>query len=227
MRKMNPLTIIKCLKRAYSNKASVLPLKVKAIVLSVIVLLLFDNILGFSFTLFTNTKIDTIEHMIESKPKMPESYFVTYKRLIAHDYINHRTLLSEVKDCFRMSEEKNGIIPGLVLITSALLPLSLILIVVYFLLQTIFFGRTNSMEHCVNLLLIFIGLSLCCGIMRWLALQIPMFFGRWIYNYIAYAIINVALLFLLLFILPEIREIRVTAPAMSRTTEQEEPSTQG
>lgn len=224
MNKMNPLTIIKRLKRVYSNKASVQSLKMKTIVLSVIALLFFDNILGLSYTLFTNSKIDTVEHMIDSKPKMSETYFATYKRLIAHEFINHRTLLSVIMDSFSFNEESNGTIPGLVLITSALLPLSLILIVIYFFFLTLFLGRTNSIEHCVNLSLIFIGLSLCCGIMRFIALQVPMFFKSWIWNYIIYVVINVVLFFLLLLILPEIRENRDTEMAMTGTTEREEPS---
>ena len=201
-------------------------MKMKVIVLSVIALLFFDNVFSLSFTLFTNSKIDTIEHMIDSKPKMPETYFVTYKRLIAHEYINHRTLLSEIKDCFSFNEGKKGTIPGVVLITSALLPLSLILIVVYFFFQTLFLGRTNSIEHCVNLSLIFIGLSLCCGIMRWIAIQVPMFFESWIWNYMVYAVINIALLFFLLLILPEIGENRGTDVAMPGATEREELSVQ-
>lgn len=209
MSMMNPITIIKRLKRAYNNYASVQSLKMKSIVLSVIVLLLFDNILGLSYTLFINSKIDTIEHMIDSKPKIPETYFVTYKRLIVHEYINHRTLLSEIRNCFSFNEESNGAIPGVVLITSSLLPLFLMLIVVFFFFKILFLGKSNNMEHGVNLLLIFIGLSLCSAIMRWIALQLPMFFKCWIWNYAVYAAINIALFYLLQLILPEMREDRV------------------
>ena len=220
---MNPITIIKHLKRVYSNYASVQSLKMKTIVLSVIVLLVFDNILGLSYTLYINSKIDTIEHMIDSKPKIPETYFVTYKRLIAHEYINHRTILSDIRDSFSFNKEKNGVIPGVVLITSALLPLYLMLIVVFFFFKTLFLGKSNCMEHGVNLLLIFVGLSLCSAIMRWIALQVPMFLECWILNYIIYAVINIALFYLLQLILPKIKGVGgiETTP---ENTDREEPS---
>lgn len=206
MSMMNPITIIKRLKRVYSGYASVQSLKMKTILLFVIALLLFDNILGFSFTLFTNSKIDTIEHIIDSPPKIPETYLVAYKRLIAHEYINHRTLLLKIRDSFSFNKENNGAIPGVILITSALLPLFLMLIVIFFFFKTLFMGKSNCMEHGVNLLLIFIGFSLCSAVMRWIALQIPMFWGNWIWNYIVYALINIFLFYSLQLILPKIRD---------------------
>ncbi len=205
---MNPIKIIIRLKRVYINYASVHSLKMKTMTLCVIFLLLFDNILSISFTLFTNSKIDTIEHMVDSKPKIPETYFVSYKRMIAHEFLNHRTLLSEISDNFSLIEESNGAIPVAILFTSALLPLSLLLLVVFYFFKTLFMERDSNMEHGVNLLLIFFCLSLCCGIMCWIAAQVPLLFGAWIWNYILFAVINIGLFFSLQLILPEIEEDR-------------------
>lgn len=208
--KLNPRKMLERMKMVYRPYALVLPLKFKVCILSVIAILLLDNLVGISYTVMINSRIDTIAHMIETKPQMAETYLIEHKRLLAHEYIHHKTVLEDIVDIFKLDKEISGKIPAVNTISSALLIFFFIALVLYYIIKLLIIGHPNLSHHLSNLLLALYAMSLIVYPIHSLILEIPEFIGCWYVNYGVYAIINLIVLGFLLLFLPTIPENRNT-----------------
>lgn len=202
LQKLNPFTLITRLKRVYSVYALSLPLKLKVSILAIMAILMLDNIFSISYTVITNSRMDTIEHMIESKPQMHVIYMIDYKRQLAHEYINHHSLLSDVKKCLSTDEDSKRRVPLFNTLSSALLLIVLSVIVTFSFVRLLIQGSTNLYHHLTNLCLAFFILIAMAWILQWCARQVPQISHCWIYNYVLYIIVNIAIYGILMWLLP-------------------------
>lgn len=203
MNKLNPFTITTRLKIVYKHYALKLPLKLKFFLLVVLALVFFDNALGVSYTLITNSKMDTIEKMVESKPQLPVTYMIDYKRNLANEFIHHRTIFDDVADCFKSDKISGASNPLVLTLSSVLSILVMMVIIIYQLVRVILVGNSNIYNHIVNLLLSIVGLTIMAWLMRWSMSFVPMLGDSWNWNYLLYIVVNIFLLAALLWVLPK------------------------
>ena len=204
LQRLNPLTLITRLKKVYSVYALSLPLKLKVYMLAIIAIFLLDNILGISYTVITNSRIDTIEHMIESKPQMSDTYMINYKRQLAHEYINHHSMVSDFTKCLSSDEDIEGRVPLFNTLTSALLLISLIIILTFIFARLSVLDSVNLYHHLTNYFIALFILIAMTWAIQGCALQVPQLCDGWNYNYALYVIINIAIYGTLMWLLPEI-----------------------
>lgn len=202
MNKLNPTTLTKRLKIAYRPYATRLPLKFKLVILLILALAFTDGVLGISYMLITNSKIDTAEKMIEAKPKLPTTYLLDYKRNLANEYIHHKTVVDRMQDVVVVNKNIDGSIPLLMTITSALFPIVMILIILYHLIEEFVVAKPPIYHHVVNLILSIAAFVIIAIVMRLMLTSIPMLFGNWYWNYSLNALLNILCFIGLLLLLP-------------------------
>ena len=201
MNKLTPITLTKRLKIAYRPYATRLPLKFKMLILIAMVLVFMDGVFGVSNILITNSKLDTVEKIIESKPELPTAYMLDCKRNLAEEYIHHKTIVDVILDVVVTSKNIEGSIPLLMAITSALFPIVMILILFYHLIEELIVVKPPIYHHVSSLILSVAAFAIIAIVMQCLLLSIPMLFGSWYWNYALNAILNLSCfigLFLLL-----------------------------
>lgn len=213
--KLNPRKMLERMKMVYRPYALVLPLKFKVCILSVIAILLLDNLVGISYTIMINSRIDTIAHMLETKPQMAESYLIGHKRLLAYEYIHHKTVLEDIVDFFKLDKEISGKIPVVNTISSAILFFFFMALALYYIIKLLIIGHPSLYHHLSNLLLALFTMSLIAYLIHSLTLEIPEFIGGWYVNYGVYAMINLIVLGFLLLFLPTIPENQNTEASVA------------
>lgn len=202
MNKLNPITLTKRLKIAYRPYATRLPLKFKMLILLAMLLVFIDGVFGVSNMLITNSKLDTVEKMIESKPELPTAYMLDYKRNLAKEYIHHKTIVDIILDVVVTSKNTEGSIPLLMTITSALFPIVMILILFYQLIEELIVVKPPIYHHLANLILSVAAFAIIAILMQCLLSSIPMLFGSWYWNYALNAVLNFSCFIGLFLLLP-------------------------
>lgn len=160
MKNYNPITLIQNLRKVYSKYSSSLDVKVKWWILAIICMIILDSSLGISRQLLVNTKIDTIEHILSTKPIIPDSDLVKHKEAIVREYINHQTIWEKIGSLYIAKQSEEPYTQWIRLIAPILFPLFLVLIWIRGFVKTIFTSTPKQNEHIVNMLYVLLFLCL-------------------------------------------------------------------
>ena len=158
MKNYSPRTLIQNLRKVYSKYSSTINVKVKWWILAIICVVVIDNSLGISHQLFVNTKIDTIEHILSTNPRIPDSDLVKYKEVIVQEYINHQTILERMGLVYTARQSEELYRQWIRLIAPILFPLFLTFVWIWYFVKMIFTSTPKQNEHIVNMMFILLFL---------------------------------------------------------------------
>lgn len=184
----SPSEFIHNLKVLYHRHESSISPKVKWWMMSIICLLLLDSSLGISRQLLLNSEIDTIEHLMATKPQIYDLRLVEYKKELLREYTTHETVLDRVVNSVYEKDTGEFIAR---LLTSAFLPLMLVLVCLYYFAKIILTPIQKQGEHVVNMF--FILLVLCLLAYAFLVFSKHADLKSPIVNYCVYALSNIIL----------------------------------
>lgn len=193
-------TVYLCMKRLYFAHASTLTVTIKAVLLSLILLFVVDDFCGCSHLLMVNSKLDIVERLYGTQHNVDVNC-LNYTNELIIDMVNYKPNIVSFGQFLTTEKNSEERIQMIDTLTSALLPLFLMLLALWQLVRALFRKTVDQMERLINLALIVILLVSIVWLIASISCKLPTIAECPIINYLIYVIVNIVLYLLLRLIL--------------------------
>lgn len=193
-----PNTVYLCMKRLYFAHASTLSVTIKTVLLGLVFLFVVDDFNGCSHLLMINSKLDTVERLYETQHNVDVN-LLTYKNTLVNEMVNNTPTIFLLGQLFTIEDNSEGRIQLIDTLTSALLPLVLMLLALWQFVRALFRKTIDQIERLLNLTLIVTLLMSFVWLMASISSKIPTIAECPILNYLMFGVVNIVLYVLLWF----------------------------
>ena len=187
------------MKRLYFAHASTLSVTIKSVLLGLVFLFVVDDFNGCSHLLMINSKLDTVERLYETQQDVDVN-LLTYKKELVNDMVNYTPTIVSLSNFLTAEGNTEGRIYLIDTLTSALLPLILMLLALWQFVRALFRKTVDQIERLLNLALIIILLMSIVLLMASISSKTPTI-AECPINYLIYGIVNIVIYVLLWFAL--------------------------
>ena len=188
------------MKRLYFAHASTLSVTIKAVLLGLVFLSVVDDFNGCSHLLMINSKLDTVERLYETQHNVDVN-LLTYKNTLVNEMVNNTPTIFLLGQLFTIEDNSEGRIQLIDTLTSALLPLVLMLLALWQFVRALFRKTEDQIERLLNLALIIIILMSIVWLMASILSKMPTIAECPIINYSIFGVVNIVLYLWLRFVL--------------------------
>lgn len=195
-----PKAVYLCMKRLYFAHASTLSVTIKAVLLGLVFLSVVDDFNGCSHLLMINSKLDTVERLYETQHNVDVN-LLTYKNTLVNEMVNNTPTIFLLGQLFTIEDNSEGRIQLIDTLTSALLPLVLMLLALWQFVRALFRKTEDQIERLLNLALIIIILMSIVWLMASILSKMPTIAECPIINYSIFGVVNIVLYLWLRFVL--------------------------
>lgn len=195
-----PQVVYLCMKRLYFVHATTLTITIKTVLLSLVLLFVVDDFNGCSHLLMSNSRLDTIERLYETQHDV-DIKLLAYKNELVNDMINYTPTLVSFGKLFTIEDNSEGRIQIVDSLTSALLPLILMLLVLWQFVRALFRKTADQIERLLNLALIIIIFLSFAWLIASISTKMPTITELPIINYALFILVNILVYILVWFVL--------------------------
>lgn len=223
---VSPILLYQNSKKIFSQNVSTLSVSIKIFLLFLIAIFLIDNVFEFSQNIIINSKIDTLKHLSEvSKKQYVEDYDA-----LNQEIVNSRNVFAKTVDSFSFYTNNDNRVPVINTLTVAIIPLVLIVILLFHIVEDIVIKANDQLERLLNMVLLLACAFSLIHVMLTISYVIPTFPEGFVWgNYVLNLFFSLLLFLLICGVITNLSEKiiddtapQVDTPAAGNVVEEQE-----